>query len=151
MIFSIFLKFLSFYLQFLSPFLSLTINTGQRSFLILADGLHDKNLEAKKCSLNIFVTAKCGKFSSEFCTFSFLFDLVTNKARISWKKFLALSLSLCVCVVVGVSFLLFLAHVLPRTLSLSLSLTLLLTSAAVIRRDNIVYYPSLTPLQSSES
>ena len=42
-----FLKFLSFYLQFLSPFLSLTINTGQRSFLSLADGLHDKNPEAK--------------------------------------------------------------------------------------------------------
>ena len=47
MIFSIFfLKFLSFYLQ-LSPFLSLTINIGQRSFLSLADGLHDKNPEAK--------------------------------------------------------------------------------------------------------
>ena len=44
MIFSIFfLKFLSFYLQFLS----LTINTGQRSFLSLADGLDDKNPEAK--------------------------------------------------------------------------------------------------------
>ena len=75
--------------------------------------------------------------------------LVTNKARISWKKFLALSLLLSV--LVGVSFLLFLAHVLPRTLSLSLSLTLLLTSAAAMWRDNIVYYPSLTPLQSSES
>ena len=48
MIFSnFFLKFLSFYLQFLSPFLSLTINTGQQSFLSLADGLHDKNPEAK--------------------------------------------------------------------------------------------------------
>ena len=48
--------------------------------------------------MNIFVTAKCGKFSSEFCTFSFLYDLVTNEARISWRKSLALSLSLCVCV-----------------------------------------------------
>ena len=48
MIFSIFfLKFLSFYLQFLSLFLSLTIKTGQRSLLSLADGLNDKNPEAK--------------------------------------------------------------------------------------------------------
>ena len=140
---------MSFYLQFLSPFLSLTINTGQRSFLSLADGLHDMKSRGKKCSLNIFVTAKCGKFSTEFCTFSFLYDLVTNEARISWRKFLALSFSLCVCWLAFLSFSFSLTFYLA--LSLSLSLTLLLTSAAVMWRDNIVCYPSLTPLQSSES
>ena len=107
------------------PFLSLTINTRQRSFLSLADELHDKNQETKKCSLNILFTAKCGKFSFEFCTFIFfLHDLVTNKARklkvvesnLIMKKNSYLSLS----ELVGVSFPLFLAHVLPRFLSLSL-------------------------------
>ena len=36
--------------DYFCPFLSLTIITGQRSFLSLADGLHDKNADSK----NIF-------------------------------------------------------------------------------------------------
>ena len=63
------------------PFLSLTIITGQRSLLSLANGLNDKHPDSKRF-LNIFFSAICGNFSSEFCTFSFFrYDLVTNKAK----------------------------------------------------------------------
>ena len=50
---------------------SLTIITGQRSFSSLADGLHEKKIQSQKMFLNILFTAKCGKFSLEFCTLSF--------------------------------------------------------------------------------
>ena len=58
--------------------------------------------------INIFFTVKYGgNFSFEFCTFSFLFDLITNKARkleVEESNLImeniprSLSLSLCVCV-----------------------------------------------------
>ena len=117
--------------------LSLTIISGQQSFLSLADGLYDRNRET--IFLKIF-TAKCGNFHFEFCAFSFfLHDLITNKARklkvaesnlimktipsslslsLSSLSFsLSLSLCVCVCLLVGVFSLLFL--VLSCTLSLS--------------------------------
>ena len=61
-----------------------------------------------------------------------------------------ISSSLFLCVCVGWRFFPSLSRSRFTSHSLSLSLTLLLTSAAVMWRDNIVYYPSLTPLQSSE-
>ena len=65
--------------EYFCPFLSLTIVTGQQGFLCLAERLDEKIPESK--NLNIFFTAICENFSSEFCAFSFLCDLVTNKAR----------------------------------------------------------------------
>ena len=50
------------FFEYFCPFLSLTIITGQRSFLSLADGLHEK-IQRQKMFLNMFFTAKCGNFS----------------------------------------------------------------------------------------
>ena len=76
-------------------------------------------IQRQEMFLNIFFTAKCGNFSSEFCTFSFfLYDSVTNKFRklevvesnlSHHGKISALSLALALSVLAGVFFLL--AHV----------------------------------------
>ena len=67
--------------EYFCPFLSLTIITGQRSFLSLSDGLHD-NYPASKTVFEPFLLRNVETFSFEFCTFSFfLYDLVTNKSR----------------------------------------------------------------------
>ena len=124
--------------EYFCPFLSLTIKTGKRSFLCLADGLHDKNPGSKNGFKHFL---HCGNFLLNFgLSVFFLYDLVTNKARklevvvsnlIMEKILSSLSLSLSLSVLVGVSFLLFLFHVLSRTLSLSLSLSLSLLNSFV--------------------
>ena len=114
-------------------FLSLTIITGQQSFLSLADGLHDKNPDSKIVWVH-FLHCDMWKLFFWILRFQFfLYDLVTKKARkfevvvsnlIMEKIPSSLSLSLSVC---WLAFLI--APLSPSRfirLSLSLSLTLLL-------------------------
>ena len=63
--------------EYLCPFLSLTIISGQQNVLgCVADGLHDRTPE-KKMVLSFF---HCEIWKLSFSHF-FLFDLINNKAR----------------------------------------------------------------------
>ena len=68
--------------EYFCPFLSLTINTGQRSFLSLADGLHDKYPESKTVFEHFLYCKMCKLFLLHFAlSVFFLYDLVANKSR----------------------------------------------------------------------
>ena len=112
-------------------FLSLTIITGQRSFLSLADGLHQKYPETK-IVFEHFIYCKFWKIFSWILHFQFffLYDLFTNKSRklkvvdsnlIMEQVLSSLSFSLCLLAFLYFSFSLTFNLALSLSLSLSLS------------------------------
>ena len=103
--------------KFFCAFLSLTIITGQQSFLSLADGLHDKNPETKIVFEHFFYCEMWKLFIGilHFQFSYFLYDKVVESNLIMEKMPSSLSLSLC-----WLAFLSFLS----LTFNLSLSLYL---------------------------
>ena len=125
-------------------FLSLTIITVQQTFLSLADGLRDRTPEL----VNVFFHREMWKLIDFLlCFFSiwfiyFILENIPSSLPPCWFGFRSFSFP----------------HVLSLAnyLSLSLSLSPQLccwcrTSAAVMWRDVIIYYPHLTPLQLTDN
>ena len=120
--------------EYICPFLSLTIITGANEAFKVLQMRYMTKIQTRKMVYNIFLTAICENFSSEFCTFSFfLYDLVNNEARklevvvsnLIMEK-ISSSIDPSLCYLAFLSFSSSFTFYLAISLSLSLFLTLLL-------------------------
>ena len=128
--------------EYFCPFPTLTIITGQQNFFNSSRCVTWQNSREKKWFWTIFPLRNLEVFQIAF--FSFLIDLITNKARklevaesnlimenFPSSFFVCVCVCVCVCVLIAVSLLLFRVLVFALSYSISLSLSLSLLSLSL--------------------